>query len=68
MAPSWSPLHWSLTRLREKLTKIGAEVVRHSRYMFVVQRIHTEDEAMYLNGDTVGDRIDQAEESVGSAK
>ncbi len=26
--------HWSLTTLREKLIKIGAKVVRHSRYMF----------------------------------
>ena len=25
--------HWSLTTLREKLVKIGAKVVRHSRYM-----------------------------------
>ncbi len=24
--------HWSLTTLREKLTKIGAKVVRHSKY------------------------------------
>ena len=24
--------HWSLTTLREKLAKIGAKVVRHSRY------------------------------------
>ena len=26
--------HWSLTTLREKLIKIGAKVVRHSRYQF----------------------------------
>jgi len=26
--------HWSLTTLREKLIKIGAKVVRHSRYVF----------------------------------
>ena len=25
--------HWSLTMLREKLIKIGAKVVRHSRYL-----------------------------------
>jgi hypothetical protein len=25
--------HWSLTTLREKLTKIGAKVVRHGRYI-----------------------------------
>ena len=25
--------HWSLTTLREKLVKIGAEVVRHGRYV-----------------------------------
>ncbi len=25
--------HWSLTRLREKLIKIGAKVVRHDRYV-----------------------------------
>jgi hypothetical protein len=25
--------HWPLTTLREKLVKIGAEVVRHSRYV-----------------------------------
>lgn len=25
--------HWSLTTLREKLIKIGAKVVAHSRYM-----------------------------------
>ena len=25
--------HWSLTTLREKLIKIGAKVVRHSRYI-----------------------------------
>ena len=25
--------HWSLTMLREKLVKIGAEVVRHGRYV-----------------------------------
>jgi hypothetical protein len=25
--------HWSLTTLREKLIKIGAKVVRHSRYV-----------------------------------
>ncbi len=25
--------HWSLTTLREKLVKIGAKVVRHSRYI-----------------------------------
>jgi hypothetical protein len=25
--------HWSLTTLREKLVKIGAKVVRHSRYV-----------------------------------
>ena len=25
--------HWSLTTLREKLTKIGAKVVRHGRYV-----------------------------------
>ncbi len=25
--------HWSLTTLREKLIKIGAEVVRHGRYI-----------------------------------
>ena len=24
--------HWSLTTLKEKLVKIGAKVVRHSRY------------------------------------
>lgn len=24
--------HWSLTTLREKLVKIGARIVRHSRY------------------------------------
>ena len=29
---SW-PKHWSLTTLREKLIKIGAEVVRHARYV-----------------------------------
>ncbi len=27
--------HWSLTTLREKLIKIGAKVVRHSRYITV---------------------------------
>jgi len=26
--------HWSLTTLREKLVKIGAKVVTHSRYVF----------------------------------
>jgi len=26
--------HWSLTTLREKLIKIGAKVVRHSKYVF----------------------------------
>ena len=26
--------HWSLTTLREKLVKIGAKVIRHSRYVF----------------------------------
>ncbi len=25
--------HWSLTTLREKLIKIGAKVLRHSRYI-----------------------------------
>ena len=25
--------HWSLTTLREKLIKIGAEVLRHNRYV-----------------------------------
>lgn len=25
--------HWSLTTLREKLVKIGAKVVKHSRYV-----------------------------------
>ena len=25
--------HWSLTRLREKLVKIGAEIARHGRYV-----------------------------------
>ena len=25
--------HWSLTKLREKLIKIGAKVVRHGRYV-----------------------------------
>ena len=25
--------HWSLTKLREKLVKIGAKVTRHSRYV-----------------------------------
>ena len=25
--------HWSLTTLREKLVKVGAKVVRHSRYV-----------------------------------
>ncbi len=25
--------HWSLTMLREKLTKIGAKVIRHGRYV-----------------------------------
>jgi hypothetical protein len=25
--------HWSLTTLREKLTKIGAKVVRHAKYV-----------------------------------
>ena len=25
--------HWSLTKLREKLVKIGAKVVRHGRYV-----------------------------------
>ncbi len=25
--------HWSLTTLREKLIKIGAKVVRHSKYV-----------------------------------
>ncbi len=25
--------HWSLTTLREKLIKIGAQVVRHGRYI-----------------------------------
>jgi hypothetical protein len=25
--------HWSLTTLKEKLVKIGAKVVRHSRYV-----------------------------------
>ena len=25
--------HWSMTTLREKLVKIGAKVVRHSRYV-----------------------------------
>ena len=25
--------HWSVTTLREKLVKIGAKVVRHSRYV-----------------------------------
>ncbi len=27
------PEHWSVTTLREKLVKIGAKVVRHSRYV-----------------------------------
>ncbi len=35
--PTWAlPLgaeHWSLTRLRETLIKIGAQVVRHGRYV-----------------------------------
>jgi hypothetical protein len=26
--------HWSLTTLREKLIKVGAKVVTHSRYVF----------------------------------
>jgi len=26
--------HWALTTLREKLIKIGAKVVRHSKYVF----------------------------------
>ena len=26
--------HWTLTTLREKLIKIGAKVVRHSKYVF----------------------------------
>jgi len=26
--------HWSLTTLREKLIKIGAKVVHHSKYVF----------------------------------
>ena len=25
--------HWSLTKLKEKLVKIGAKVVRHGRYV-----------------------------------
>jgi len=25
--------HWSLTRLREKLVKIGAKIVTHARYV-----------------------------------
>ena len=32
--------HWSLTTLREKLVKIGAKVVRHSRYvMFQLAKV-----------------------------
>jgi hypothetical protein len=27
------PAHWSLTSLREKLVKIGAKIVAHSRYV-----------------------------------
>ena len=27
------PRHWSLTTLREKLVKIGAEIVSHGRYV-----------------------------------
>ncbi len=26
--------HWTLTTMREKLIKIGAKVVRHSKYVF----------------------------------
>ncbi len=33
MALPRSVKHWSLTTLREKLIKIGAKVVRHSRYV-----------------------------------
>jgi len=25
--------HWSLTTLREKLIKVGAKIVRHSKYL-----------------------------------
>ena len=33
LALSQSVKHWSLTTLREKLLKIGAKVVAHSRYV-----------------------------------
>ncbi len=33
MALPMSVKHWSLTTLREKLIKIGARVVRHSKYV-----------------------------------
>ncbi len=33
MALRRSVKHWSLTTLREKLIKIGAKVVRHSKYV-----------------------------------
>ncbi len=32
LAPPKEVEHWSLTTLREKLIKIGAQVVRHGRY------------------------------------
>ena len=34
-APPDEVKHWSLTTLREKLVKIGAKVVRHSRYVTI---------------------------------
>ncbi len=33
MAPPQEVEHWSLTTLREKLVKIGPNVVRHGRYI-----------------------------------
>ena len=33
MSPPKEIEHWSLTTLREELLKIGAKVVRHSRYI-----------------------------------
>jgi hypothetical protein len=35
LALSRSVKHWSLTTLREKLVKVGAKVVKHSRYVIV---------------------------------
>ncbi len=33
MAAPRSVTHWSLTTLREKLIKIGAKIIRHSKYV-----------------------------------